>query len=189
MKLRELILKNRSYRRFYQDSRIPRGNIMELIDLARNAASSKNLQFLKYIISNEEDECEAVFSQLKWAAYLEDGTPKESEKPAAYITILLDKNISQNPSVDAGIAAQSILLGAVEKGLGGCIIGSINKSELRKYFELEDHLEILNVIALGKPKEKIVIEEMKENSIRYWRDANQVHHVPKRSLKEIIINY
>ena len=63
----------------------------------------------------------------------------------------------------------------------------MKKKELADILTIPANLEILYVIALGKPSETVVIEDVKNGDIRYWRDENQVHHVPKRSLKEIIV--
>lgn len=187
--IKDLVLKNRSYRRFYQNEIIELSVIKELINLARLSASAANLQPLKYIISNESCENESIFKTLGWAGYLKNWEgPIEGEKPSAYIIMLNDSSISKNPSLDTGISAQSILLGAVEKGLGGCMIANINKKELNSVLNIDDRFEINLVIALGKPKEKIVIDEMElPDDVKYWRDDKEIHHVPKRALDEIIL--
>jgi nitroreductase len=160
----------------------------ELVDLARNSASGGNKQSLKYILCNSAEMNKQIFPTTAWAGYLKDWPgPEEGERPAAYIIILGDHEISRNFYCDHGIAAQSILLGATERALGGCIIGSIQRDKLRKVLGIEEHYEILLILALGKPKEKVVLEEAKDGDIRYWRDDEQVHHVPKRPLEEIII--
>ena len=189
MNIRELITKNRSYRRFRQETPVDMETLRELIDLARLSASASNLQPLKYLLSCDAQKNASIFPHLKWAGYLKDWPgPAEGEKPSAYIIILGDKHIHKGPGIDHGIAAQSILLGATEIGLGGCMIGSINRPELQKVLRIPVHLEILLVIALGKPDEKVVIEVAGPNGdIKYWRDAKSVHHVPKRSLDEIIV--
>ncbi|MFH1347926.1 MAG: nitroreductase family protein, partial [Candidatus Margulisiibacteriota bacterium] len=130
-----------------------------------------------------------IFPSLSWAGYIEGWEgPAEGEKPSAYIIILGDKEIKKNFGVDHGIAAQSILLGATEKGLGGCTIGLIDLNNLRKALNIPERYRILLVIALGKPREKVVIEAVKaDGDIKYWRDKEGVHHVPKRSLDDIII--
>jgi nitroreductase len=88
-----------------------------------------------------------------------------------------------------GIAAQSILLGAVELGLGGCMIGNLQRPSLKAALNIPENLEIVLVIALGKPKECVVIDEIEaDGDIKYWRDENQVHHVPKLKLKDMIMN-
>jgi len=186
---KSLILKNRSYRRFYQDVPISRDSLRELVDLARISASAANRQPLKYYLSCEPDKNASIFPFLGWAGYLKDwGGPVEGERPSAYIILLGDKTISLNFGCDHGIAAQSILLGAVEKGLGGCMIGSARKPELAHTLGIPDNFEILLVIALGKPKETVVVEPLgPDGDIKYWRDAQSVHHVPKRALDNIII--
>ena len=187
--IKDLILKNRSYRRFDQDFKIDCSTLRELVDLGRLSASAGNKQPLKYILSCEAEKNALIFSSLAWAAYLKDWPgPSEGERPSAYIIILGDKEITDSFMWDTGISAQSILLGATEKGLGGCMIASINKPKLRKDLNLPERYEICLVIVLGKPKEKVVIETTgKEGDIKYWRDSEGVHHVPKRPLNEIII--
>lgn len=187
--IKDLVLKNRSYRKFYQNEVIELSTLKNLIDLARLSASAANLQPLKYIISNGSVKNESIFKTLGWAGYLKDWNgPIEGEKPSAYIVILNDLSISKNPSLDTGISAQTMLLGAIEKGLGGCMIGNINKVELTSVLNLDENFEINLVIALGKPKETVVIDEMSlSTDIKYWRDEKEIHHVPKRSLDEIIL--
>jgi hypothetical protein len=110
------------------------------------------------------------------------------ERPAAYIIILGDTNLKQSFGCDHGIAAQSILLGATEKGLGGCTLASIQRQALSLALTIPNHYEILLVIALGKPKETVVIEEVgPTGDIKYWRDTADIHHVPKRSLDDLIM--
>lgn len=186
--MHDLITKNRSYRRFYQDEPVEMNILHDLVDLARQSPSAANKQPLKYIVSNQPAVNELIFNQLAWAGYLKDWPgPAEGEKPAAYIVILADRNISRVISCDHGIAAQSILLGAVELGLGGCILSSINRNELIEDLDIPSNLDILLVIALGKPKETVILEEMSANNdIKYWRDADGQHHVPKRALSEIV---
>ncbi|MCU4157180.1 nitroreductase family protein [Carboxylicivirga sp. A043] len=186
--LKDLILKNRSYRRFHHDEPVELETLHELVDLARLSPSARNAQPLKYFLSNSPELNDKIFPHLSWAGYLKDWPgPEKGEQPSAYIVMLNDTEISANYFCDDGIASQSILLGAVEKGLGGCIIGSLNRLQLQRELRLSDNLKIVHVIALGKPKEEVKLEEMKEESIKYWRDVQQVHHVPKRDLKDIIV--
>lgn len=187
--IKDLITKNRSYRRFYQAKKVEEQTLRELVNLARLSASAGNLQSLKYILSCEAEKNAAIFQHLRWAAYLTDWTgPNEGERPAGYIVVLGDTKIYKNFFCDHGIAAQSILLGATEKGLGGCMFASIDRDALRKTLNIDKHFEILLVIALGVPKEKVDLEEVKDDGdIKYWRDNNGTHHVPKRKLDDIII--
>jgi len=187
--IRDIILKNRSYRRFKQTP-ISRKTLEELIDLARLSPSAANKQPLKYILSCSKRKNNQIFPKLAWAGYLTDWPgPAEDERPTAYIVVLCDTEISKSVSADQGIASQSILLGAVEKGLGGCIIASVHKQELRKALDIPPQYDILFVIALGEPKETVVLETVgADGDIKYWRDKNSVHHVPKRKLKDIIVS-
>ena len=189
--IRDLILKNRSYRRFYQDHKIDESTLRELVDLARMSGSGANKQPLKYVLSYDEEKNAKIFPTLKWASYLTDWAgPEEGERPSAYIIILGDTGISKAFGVDHGIAEQSILLGAVEKGLGGCIIASVSREELRSTLNIPGEYEILHVLALGKPKEIVELADIPEDgSIKYWRDNEQVHYVPKRKLDEIILDF
>jgi len=184
-----LVRQNRSYRRFIQNAAIDRATLVELIDCARLSPSGRNLQPYKYLLSCDPEKNARIFSHLAWAAYLTDWPgPAEGERPSAYIVALGDTQITQNFGLDLGIALQSILLAAAEKGLGGCLISSVQKEGLRQALNIPARYEILIVIALGTPNEKVVIEPLAPGGdVRYWRDAQGVHHVPKRSLEDLIL--
>ena len=185
----DLIRNNRSFRRFYQDHVLDLKTLKDLVDLARLSASAANLQPLRYILSVDSQKNAQIFSCLAWAAYLKDWNgPEEGEKPSAYIIVLSDSEKANDfVGYDCGIASQSILLGAREKGLAGCMIASIKREQLRNLLEINPRYKILLVIAIGKPKEEVVIETVgSDGNIRYWRDSDGVHHVPKRNLKDII---
>ena len=188
--IEDLILANRSYRRFKEAEPVDDRTLRWLIDLARHSASGGNVQPLKYIVSNTPETNALVFPNTAWAGYLSDWPgPAEGERPSAYIIIVGDTQISTGFGCDQGIAAQSILLGAAEKGLGGCMIGSITRDALRAALSIPERYEILLVIALGKPAEKVVLEDVgPDGSIKYYRDSDDAHHVPKRKLDEIILD-
>jgi nitroreductase len=189
--IRDLILKNRSFRRYCQDYEVSIDTLKELVDLARLAGSSGNRQSLKYLLINDPLKNTIIFSTVfSWATLVEANRPKSEEKPAAFIIILGDKEISEFFGCDYGIAAQNILLGAVEKGLGGCMLAGIDKDALRKSLNIPARFEILLVVALGKPDETIILESLEPGSdTHYWVDRNKVNHVPKRSLEEIIVDF
>ncbi len=188
--MKDLVLRNRSYRRFYEEVDIKLETLKELVELARLSPSAMNLQPLRYILSCEPEKNALVFPHLGWAGYLADWPgPCEGERPSAYIIILGDTEISRSFGCDHGIAAQSIMLGAAERGLGGCMIGSAKQDELRKALRIPSRYEVLLVLALGKPKEAVVLEGVGPGeSIRYWRDDDGVHHVPKRALADLILD-
>lgn len=188
MNLLQLIEKTRTFRRFDSAHPITPDTLVNLVDLARHSASAANRQPLKYILVTETGQCEALYPCLAWAGYLTNWEgPVPAERPTGYIIILGDKEISESFGVDPGIAAQSIMLGATEAGLGGCIIASVKKERLRTEFDIPKQYEILLVLALGKPVEEVVIETIRNNDVKYWRDDKGVHHVPKRTLDEIIL--
>ena len=134
------------------------------------------------------EDCGKVFPSVVWAAYLKDWDgPATGERPSGYIIILGDNSITEAFGVDHGIAAQSIMLGATEAGLGGCMIASIKREQLRNELKIPERYEILLILALGKPVEKVIIDEIKDNDVKYWRDPENNHHVPKRPLNDLII--
>lgn len=188
MNFHDLIEKTRTYRRFDGKHEITADTLASLVDLARLSASGANRQPLKYILVTDPVQRETLYPCLAWAGYLTTWEgPGNGERPTAYIVILGDKEISESFGVDHGIAAQSIMLGATEAGLGGCIIASVKKERLRAAFDIPKQSEVLLVLALGKPVEEVVIETIRNNDVKYWRDDNSVHHVPKRTLDEIIL--
>lgn len=189
--IRDLVAKNRSYRRFDERAAVSEDRLRAWVDLARLSASGANLQPLKYLLSNRPERNAAIFECLAWAGYLKDWQgPVPGERPAAYVIVLGDTEICQRFDTDPGIAAQSILLGAVEAGYGGCMVASIQRDKLRAALSIPERYCILLVIALGKPVEQVVLEPLEPNgNIQYWRDADGVHHVPKRALEDVLVDW
>lgn len=185
--VKELVRKNRSYRRFYGEKKIERSTLEELVDIARNTPSGANRQPILYKLVCDETMNAAVYDCLGWAGYYKDWDgPMEEERPSAYIIMVTERNV--NPQWDEGIAGQTILLAAVEKGLGGCFIGNLQKEKLSDVLSLPENLKVDLCLALGYPKEEVVLEEIPgDGDIRYYRDAHQVQHVPKKKLEDIIL--
>ena len=182
--LRDLVVRNRSYRRWHQDVSMDTETLRELVDLARLSPSAANRQALKFMLTNNPEKNALVFPNL-----LIDNDPIEGERAAAYVIILHDTRIQGWVHVDLGIAAQTIHLGAVEKGFGGVMVGDIDKDGLRKALEIPAHLDILLVLALGAPKEEMVIATMgADGSLQQWWDEKRARHVIKRPLDDLIIN-
>ena len=190
MDLQTLVRKSRSYRRFDEAHAINGDTLRELIGLAQYAPTGSNKQPLKFWLSNTPEVNAAIFPNLAWAGALKEWKgPTEGERPTAYVIILGDTKIRKNFGVDHGIAAQTIMLGAAEQGLGGCMIASVRRESLRKVLDIPERYEILLVLALGKPAETVVTEPVGEDgNITYYRDAEDVHHVPKRGLDELILH-
>jgi nitroreductase len=191
--MQEIIAKTRTFRRFNQKEPISTTILHELIDLARLGGSARNGQPWQYMVVNTPELCAKIFPYLGWAGYLTDWKgPVEGERPSAYVLCFLNKNRLKGPETEAqfdlGVATQNLLLGAMEKRIGGCRIGAFN-AKLASLFDMPEHLTLSLVIALGKPRETVIIEECKtEDDVRYWRDEHGVHHVPKRSLKCCLVN-
>ncbi|HUX14476.1 MAG TPA: nitroreductase family protein [Spirochaetia bacterium] len=187
-----MVQKNRSYRRFDESSAVVRSTLEGFVENARHSASTANLQPLKYFPVDSAGPRAAVFECLKWAGYLTEWVgPESGERPAAYLVMVHDTEIKIKAEYlwfDAGLASQTILLSATEAGLGGCILASIDRDRLRSALSIPSRYEILVVLALGKPVEKVVLTEVTESgSIKYFRDTDGVHYVPKRSIAEILI--
>ncbi len=191
MKFRDMVTRSRSYRRFDTSFRIDDGQLADLVELACYVPSSRNLQPLKYVAVSNSESCADVFGCLSWAGYLTDWHgPVEHERPAAYLVMLCDLEIASGAACDSGIAAQTILLGATSMGLGGCIVASVERDRLRSLLGIPDRFAIEFVLALGKPVEPVVIDQMREEGdVRYYRDAHGIHHVPKRTIEEVLLQF
>jgi nitroreductase len=187
--LDELVHRTRSFRRFHQDKPVDMPTLRALVNLARESASAANKQPLKYVLSCDPQTNARIFPHTRWAGYLKDWVgPAEGERPAAYVIILGDTDISKDCGCDHGIAAQSIMLGARARGLGGCMIGAIDRKGLREAMDIPERYEILLVLALGEPAETVVLEDVgPDGDIKYYRDDEDVHHVPKRTLNQLIL--
>jgi nitroreductase len=192
--IKEIVKFNRSYRRFHEADIIEKSILVQLVELARLSPSPRNLQPYKFMISTNIEHNKRIYETLAWAGYLPDWSgPDVGERPSAYIIVLNDLTITKNLDRDnlccgCGIVAQSILLGAAELGIGGCIIASVQRSKLANELKITENFEIMLVLALGKPKEEIMLEGIGESGdVKYWRDAAKVHHVPKRKLEDLII--
>lgn len=188
----DIVKNNRSYRGFDENYTFTKEQLLRYVNLTRFSASSVNAQPLKYIISYEKPQTEVILKMTKWARALPNlKLPRDGMHPTAFIIILQDKDIAPNLAryqKDIGIVAQTITLAAAEEGLGGCMIGNFEPDEVKTTLGLNDSLEPMLIIALGKPNEKIIIEEIDHtDSIKYYRDENDVHYVPKRKLQDIIV--
>lgn len=187
--LKNLVRTNRSYRRFDHSAAVSMQTLEDLVELARLCPSAANKQPLRFILCSSPQENERIFPCLKWAAYLTDWKgPAANERPSAYIVVVNAVENWDMAQIDAGIMAQTMLLGAVEKGLGGCIIASVDRKKLGEIFALQEGIEIMLVLALGKPVEDVRIVDLPaDGSIKYYRDEAQVHYVPKRGMAELIL--
>lgn len=190
--LRELLISCRSYRGFDESRRISKEELLEFVDLTRYCAASMNVQPLKYRILCEKEEVDRMQPLTGWAKQLPHLVlPHPGKCPTAFIIICQDTDVDATAGRfqrDVGIAAQTMLLAAAEKGLGGCMIGSFHAGRVAEAFALPENIKPMLVVAFGKPDEKVVLTELpKDGDFRYYRDENDVHYVPKRRLEDIVL--
>ena len=185
----ELVKKTRSYRNFDNSYRMSGDELTSLIELCRYTAATANLQSVKFAYAYKNEDCDKIFPHLGWAGYIKENKPPyKGNEPAAYILLCSDTRISREViGLDIGICAQTIVLAAAERGIGACILGSMNRDAVSKIFSLDDAIKPIIIIALGKPKEEIRIVDAVDGNIKYYRDENDVHFVPKRPLGEILL--
>lgn len=190
--LKDLVLKNRSYRGFDESRKIGREELVELVEYARLCPSSINKQPFKYRLVFEKKEVEALRKIVKWARGLPDMVlPHDGMHPTAFVVVCLDKNTGETVEryqKDVGIVSQTILLAAVEKELGGCMIGNFSPNAVTEALDLGEDMAPVIVLALGKPMEEVILTEVEiGDSIAYYRDEHDVHYVPKRKLSDILL--
>jgi nitroreductase len=191
--LADLVQRTRTVRRFQEEQPLAPALLRGLVDLARLGGSARNSQVLKYMVITEAGLRQKLFPLLGWAGYLSDWPgPAPGERPAAYVVCLLDarllKGAESEAHCDLGIATQNLLLGAAEQGVYGCRIGAFAHSPVHRLLQLDDCFKVMLVVALGYPVETVVLEELGlDGDIRYWHDGQGVHHVPKRTLEQILI--
>ncbi len=188
MDVKHALLERRTIRKFIQQP-IPKQDLIDLVEYARLAAYPGNNQSLKFVIVDKKPLVDTVFENTKWAGYLADGTPKLDERPTAFIAILGDKSLNKSFEVESGAAVTSMMLGAYEKGIASCWIGSLNKTNIMKALKLsENDYSLPYVLALGYPAQVSRACEMNDGNIKYFLDEENTLNVPKRSLDDILIN-
>ena len=190
MTFKDLVYQNRSYRAFDESRPITVQDMRALIELARFVPSGANRQPLRYRIVSDKAELEKLYANTRYAASLSIKLPPEGQKPTGFIAIFRDTTVSSPDSLaqkDCGIAAQTLLLAAAEMGFGGCMIGSFDPARLSQDLAIPARYHPLLVIALGVPAETVVPEDADGDAVTYYRDADNVHHVPKRRLEDILL--
>lgn len=185
MEVSEALINRRTIRKF---SRIPvsKKYLKELVNYARLAPFAANVQGLRYKIITDKELTDKIFPNVKWAGYLPKETPAPDERPPAYIAVLGDTTVKENFETDAGAAVMSIILGALDFGLGACWLGAIRRKDISAILKLDKKYSLLYLIALGYPAQESKECEYKKDP-KYFYDENNVLNVPKLSLDDIII--
>lgn len=187
MNIKEAIINRRTIRKFEQ-KKIDKNILKELVDFARLAPMGANIQPLKFAIISDAELLSKIYPYTKWAGYLLDGEPAEDERPAAYIAILGDLTLKKEFETDAGAAAENMILGAMEHSLASCWLGAIQRPEIMKLLALdEEKFKLLYLVAFGYPKQESCSEDIAENNVKYWQDESGKIHVPKRTMDEVLI--
>lgn len=189
----DLVKQARSHRGFRQDRKVTRQELEHLVECARFTPAARNDQVLKYYLAEKPETVAAIQPLTKWAGALAElHLPRKGAEPVAYIVICLDGSLAENPAPyqrDVGIVAQTMLLASAEMGLNGCMIGSFAAGELREKLGLPEAIKPQLLLALGEGTDRIVMTDVGEDgSTTYYRDAEDTHYVPKRTLEQLILN-
>ncbi len=186
--VRDLLIADRSVRRFKADIPVSTETLVQLIDLTRYCASGRNIQPLRYRLVNSGEEKDEIFPLLKWAGYYTDWDgPEPDQRPAAYIVQCTDTELTGDCMCDDGLNLQAITLGATALGLNACIIKAFNSPALSAALGIPKRYRPEYVVALGVADEKTAITRMEDNRYKYFRDETDTQCVPKRSIDELII--
>lgn len=193
-----LVRRARTCRRFDESMRVPREFLLELAELAHLAPCGANAQRLRFHVVSGAEDCARVFDELAWAGALKDWAgPAEGERPTGYIAVLAERTVPGKPAapiteVDTGIAAQTMMLAArsATPEVAACMFKGFTPHAIDAMGLDNDKYELKLIMAFGVPAEIQVIDAIDSNpdgSINYWRDEAQVHHVPKRSLADVLV--
>lgn len=184
--IEELVVKNRSVRRYDNSKKLDRELLLRIVDSARLCANAGNRQRIRYALVTGEDTLEKIRECLGFAAYLKDwGGPVASENPTGYIVMLTEEE-DFNLYIDIGIASSTMLLLGCELGIGGCIFRSFNKDKIAEILGTEKYMPRL-VISFGVPAERFELSEVQNDDIKYFRRQDGTHVVPKLSLADVVI--
>ena len=186
MKVLNLIAKTRSVRRYKQSEKVSTKTLRYIAEAARFTPSAGNRQRLRLLLVNDE-RCELIFNEIRFASMLDWNGPEEGQRPAAYIVVMTDEEPDINLSIDIGAAAQAMLMTATEEGLGGCMFRSFDREKLGKILGKEPYMPAL-VISLGTPDEVVILQDVRaDGSLKYYRDNYGHHMVPKISSGTIVL--
>ena len=184
----ELLLRNRSYRGYNKSFVVSEDMLRRIVAVCSRIPSARNQQALRFRLVTKGDESDIVLKNLKMGASLPQlHLPLPGTEPEAFIVVCSTKEEDSMVDIDLGIALQSMLLKAVEMGLGGLIIGAFNRVAIQEGLQMP--YRPLMLLAIGKPSEKIELVSIHNGeSQTYYRDERGVHYVPKIKSDELIIN-
>lgn len=183
--LESLLKRNRSYRGYDATRKVTEEDLLKLLEVVPWVGSGKNEQPLRFRLVTGE-EAGKVHPLVKLGAALpQEHLPHPGEEPSAYIVICSCVPENKVVDMDLGIAAQSILLRAVEEGLGGIFILNFKPEAVQQALHLP--LTPLAILGIGKPAEQVfLIPVSAGDSLDYYR-KDGAHFVPKLPVEELII--
>jgi nitroreductase len=182
----ELLLKNRSTRGYKKAYRVSRAELERITAVCSRIPSARNQQVLRFRLVTHDSGADQVLPLVKMGAALPElHLPFPGTEPEAFIVVC--STIEENPMVDIdlGIAAQSMLLKAVEMGLNGLIIAAFNRTKLQEVLALP--YPPLLVLAIGKSDERIELTPIGERESHAYYRKEGIHYVPKVRAGELII--
>lgn len=187
MNVYEAVMNRRTVRKFTPQA-VKREDILKIIDCARMSAFGANMQPLKFAVIDGEN-ANKVYPFTKWAGYISGWEPDENERPSAYIAILADTEIkpAEKTETDSGAAVTSMMLEALELGLGSCWLGAINREGIKEALNIDEKYHVTYLLALGYPAQTGEVFNIQDNNVKYYFDENENVHVPKRTLDEVIV--
>ncbi len=186
MSIYDLITKRRTVRK-YQNKPMKREQIRKYINAARVAPSAMNMQPVKYISVLSKEKVAQVFACTRWAGYLPEYNPNQSDIPSAFVAVCTDSSLkSAFCEFDMGAAVENLILSALEDGVGACILGAIDKPKITELLSLPENLTLCYLVALGYSAEKQRSVEMENGNIKYYLENGEIC-VPKRSIDEVLI--
>lgn len=181
-----LLRRNRSYRGFDKSCPVTQAQLRRIAEVCTLVPSGRNQQVLRLKLLTRNNGADQMQGLYKLGAALPElHLPFPGTEPEAFIIICSTVDPDKWVHMDVGIAAQSMLLKAVEMGLGGICIGAFNKQALIETFALP--YEPVLMLAIGKPAEKIELLPVHAGEpLKYYRE-NGIHYVPKIVANDLIL--
>ncbi|MCX6563666.1 MAG: nitroreductase family protein [Candidatus Aminicenantes bacterium] len=186
MSLYDLIVSRRSIRQFGSKP-VGRDILTKIVNAGRLAPSAANLQPLEFVVIDEEALKKEIFACLKWASAIAPrGNPRPGHEPQAYVAVLVNSRIRDKMyEYDVGAAIENMSLAALEEGIAGCWLISIDKPKTIELLNIPDSHKLDSILALGYPGQVSKAEDFVD-STKYWQDEDFTFHVPKRKLENVL---
>ena len=192
MNVYEAAMKRRSIRRF-KEKPVPYEALEKCVDAGRLAPSGRNQQVCEFVIVDDKQILPQMFDNIGGSVKMppEKGGPRPENTPKAYIVIVINKSREEDANrrsitlYDIGMAAENIILTALEEGLGCCPVMMFNEAGVKKALNIPEGYDVGLVIVMGYPDETS-LAEVATDTTTVWVDGELVRHVPKRRLEDVV---